>query len=189
MYVYNYVYNLFFRHFFTIVHVWQKYILIFIGYAYSQGLSEDLIGGLLAAAACSGIIGTFLYPKIRHRIGLQRTGLYALAAEVSSLTLCVVSIFCPGSPFDPLYFSRTSNVKTDNTDSLELSTPSFSNNITAMNITTEAMPTEGPVVTSYVSISLLLTGIIGARIGRFSFRFTNDRLVIYMFIILHEYML
>ncbi|XP_060598850.1 solute carrier family 40 member 1-like isoform X2 [Ruditapes philippinarum] len=137
---------------------------ITIGYAYSQGLSEDLIGGLVAAAACSGIIGTFLYPKIRHQIGLQRTGLYALAAEVSSLTLCVISIFCPGSPFDPLYFSRNSNAEIDSENLIEYTT-SFSNNITTFNVTTEPMTDSASAVTSYVSISLLLTGIIGARIG------------------------
>jgi iron-regulated transporter 1 len=138
---------------------------LFIGYAYSQGLSEDLIGGLVAAAACSGIIGTFLYPKIRHQIGLQRTGLYALAAEVSSLTLCVISIFCPGSPFDPLYFSRNSNAEIDSENLIEYTT-SFSNNITTFNVTTEPMTDSASAVTSYVSISLLLTGIIGARIGK-----------------------
>ncbi|XP_053374081.1 solute carrier family 40 member 1-like [Mercenaria mercenaria] len=138
---------------------------ITIGYAYSQGLSEDLIGGLLAAAACSGIIGTFLYPRIRMRIGLQRTGLYALAAEISSLTLCVISIFCPGSPFDPLYFSRYSKVINNTETITESYLSTFYTNNTTVNVTSEPTTAPAPFASSYVSISLLMTGIIGARIG------------------------
>lgn len=144
-------------------------MIAFSGFAYSQGLSEDLIGILLAIAALSGIIGTFLYPWVRKRIGLQRTGLYALAAELSSLSLCVVSIFCPGSPFDPLYFSTDRNVEimtfnvTESPTSMLNSTTSTS----FQNSSSISPVTSDPYVSSYVSISLLFTGIIGARIGTF----------------------
>ncbi|KAL4222354.1 hypothetical protein ACF0H5_018393 [Mactra antiquata] len=149
---------------------------ITIGFAYTQGLSEDLIGGLLAAAACTGIIGTFIYPRVRKKCGLERTGLYALAAEVASLTLCVVSIFCPGSPFDPLYYSRKGNddIVLPTTESYQTSSIALLNDSmlsSKINVTTDdgttAMVTDRslPVVSSYVSISLLMSGIIGARIG------------------------
>lgn len=72
-------------------------------YAANQGLSESVLGILMGSSAVFGIIGTFAYPIIRHRVGLVRTGLIALSCEVSCLTLCVASIWMPGSPFDPTY--------------------------------------------------------------------------------------
>lgn len=145
---------------------------ITVGYAYSQGLGEDLIGGLVAAAACSGIVGTFFYPWIRRRVGLQRTGMYALAAEISSLTLCVVSIFCPGSTFDPLYYTRSKDeftqITTVSNQEEMITTTSMYVNSSSMyyiNSTTDGSGDSQPVVESHVSISLLLAGIIGARVG------------------------
>ena len=72
-------------------------------YAVTQGLSESVLGILMGSSAVFGIIGTFAYPVIRRHAGLVRTGLIALSCQVSCLTLCIVSIWMPGSPFDPFY--------------------------------------------------------------------------------------
>ena len=155
--------------------------LHYSGYAVSQGLSEDLIGGLLAAAASSGIVGTLIYPRARKRLGLRRTGLVALGAELSSLTLCVISVFMPGSPFDPLYFTRETAadpVLTGNNAYIP-SIPSFKNNtlpVFTENLIDDVTSTvtwnqtslpvfEDTKTHSQVSIALLMAGIIGARIG------------------------
>lgn len=35
-----------------------------------------------------------------YDIGVERSGMVGALAEIAALTLCVVSIWCPGSPFD-----------------------------------------------------------------------------------------
>lgn len=65
-----------------------------------QGISEALIGILMAAGSLFGIFGTFLYPLMRKCLGLPRTGIFGLSMEVLSLVPCVLSIWMPGSPFD-----------------------------------------------------------------------------------------
>ena len=82
-------------------------LILFSGYAYSQGLTESLIGGLMALGAITGIIGTFAFTRIRKRIGIERTGLIAFSAEIICLTLCVAAVWAPGSPFDPGYFLKS----------------------------------------------------------------------------------
>jgi iron-regulated transporter 1 len=75
-------------------------------YATTQGVSEAVLGILMGASAVFGILGTFGYPALRRRVGLVRTGIMALSCQVSCLVLCVVSVWMPGSPFDPLYYIR-----------------------------------------------------------------------------------
>ncbi|XP_077978601.1 ferroportin-like isoform X2 [Glandiceps talaboti] len=72
---------------------------ISIGYAYSQGVPEWIIGIFQGAGSISGVLGTVLYPFLRKRVGLERTGLWAITEEMSSLVLCVICIWTPGSPF------------------------------------------------------------------------------------------
>lgn len=57
----------------------------------------------MGCGALVGILGTLAFPKVRQRVGLERTGLIALGIQVTCLISCVVSIFVPGSPFDPGY--------------------------------------------------------------------------------------
>lgn len=149
--------------------------IVSAGYAYSQGLSEDLIGILLACAASTGIVATFLYPRIRRAIGLHRTGLYALGTEVTFLTLCVASVFCPGSPFDPGYYARARPPEVNPEILFENSTNDFLylytnlNNTTVhsvSNFTSTEQTTIAQTPSSYISIAFLMAGIIGARVGK-----------------------
>ena len=131
-----------------------------------------------------------LYPALRRKYGLQRTALYALAAQICCLTLCVVSVFCPGSPFDPLFFTRSREEYTTNSDkntsdffisfvssngdtnrTVSYSNVTLSNSISTMPNSYEVVGEHGHSTASYVSTSLLLAGIIGSRAGKhFSWR-------------------
>lgn len=64
-------------------------------------------------------LGSFFYPVLRSRIGLCRTGLYSLGLQLSCISLCVVSIWLPGSPFDPVgYFGLRRHIDTTNTTNI-----------------------------------------------------------------------
>ncbi|XP_064638843.1 solute carrier family 40 protein member 1-like isoform X2 [Lineus longissimus] len=77
------------------------------GYAYSQGMTESVLGIMMALGAIAGILGTFNFQFLRGQVGLVRTGLISLVLEVSCLSLCVGSIWAPGSAFDPLNLMKT----------------------------------------------------------------------------------
>lgn len=76
------------------------------GYMYAQGVTEAVLGAATAVAGLMGITGTFLFTRVRKRLGLERTGVIAFLAEISCLTLAVASIWVTGSPFDMHYKSR-----------------------------------------------------------------------------------
>ena len=57
----------------------------------------------MALSGLTGIIGTIVFTILRRRIGLERTGLVAFNLEILCITLCVLSVWMPGSPFEPLY--------------------------------------------------------------------------------------
>lgn len=122
------------------------------GYAYSQGVPESLLGVLLAVGACMGLLGSITFPLLVRCIGVERTGLYGFALEVACLTLCVGSVWAPGSPFDP------SAVRTGINEN-----PFLNSNVTAGNLTSTHFSVEPPE--SYTSVILLMSGIVAARFG------------------------
>lgn len=65
-----------------------------------QGVSEGMVGLTMGISASFGIFGTFMYPVMRRRLGLTRTGIFGLSFEIMSLIFCVVSVWMPGSPFN-----------------------------------------------------------------------------------------
>jgi solute carrier family 40 (iron-regulated transporter), member 1 len=120
-----------FRSCFAIVDGWQIYfknrvapagialaclyftVLSFSGvtntYIRTQGLSESVISIMMAVGAVTGIAGTFVFPRARGKIGLERTGLFALSAQLFFLVFCVMSVWLPGSPFDPTFVQQEKN--------------------------------------------------------------------------------
>ena len=52
-------------------------------------------------AGLTGILGTLSYTFLRRKHGLELTGVFAYIAEVACLSLCVVSLFAPGTLFAP----------------------------------------------------------------------------------------
>ncbi|EFX70364.1 putative ferroportin [Daphnia pulex] len=123
---------------------------ITMGYAYSQGVPESILGILLAVGAAVGLLGSVVFPFLVRCMGVERTGLYGFALEIACLTLCVASVWAPGTPFDPASVS-ISNL--DNPFALKNS----SRNSTAGSYE------DGPE--SYTSVILLMAGIILARFG------------------------
>ncbi|KAL3832525.1 hypothetical protein ACJMK2_024160 [Sinanodonta woodiana] len=163
---------------------------ITVGYSYSQGINESIISILMASGALFGITGTLIFPRIRRKLGLERTGLFGLGAQIFSLCFCVASVFAPGSPFDPFYFQRPPKSVSACNQTVPGSnvTNSITLNVTSSPVyllsqTSSSLPAGDLGVTnnngievqssllcpaetrSYISISLLLGGIIAARCG------------------------
>ncbi|XP_066301941.1 solute carrier family 40 member 1-like [Branchiostoma lanceolatum] len=164
---------------------------IMVGFVYTQGLSELAVSLLVAAGALLGVAGTFVYPPLRKKVGLHRTGLISGTLHWSILILCVASVWAPGSPFDPFYYTRASNVTlTDVTLPPDVSLPptytpisnssvfpgSFNETIfpTLVDNTTAVPedPTEGRPLWMYTSVALLMTGVTLGRIGLWMYDLT-----------------
>lgn len=150
------------------------------GFSYTQGINESIMGALMGAGALFGILGTIVYPRMRKCVGLQKTGLFGLSFQISFLTLCVASVWSPGSPFDINYRNNKDgdDVRAD-ANATEL--PPLFNTTTPpplFNTTTPGPSDPGTSDDSwedYISVGLLMTGIIGARFGKIFFHF-HDRL-------------
>ncbi|ELU08589.1 hypothetical protein CAPTEDRAFT_197742 [Capitella teleta] len=130
-------------------------------FAKAQGLSEAIVGLLQSIGALFGVLGTIIFPVLRKRLGLTRTGMCSFFLLLVSLVPCLVSIWAPGSPFDPSFLSRRGEINdginytlTDFADesvfSYELSEESY----TIANNTAQQ---------SYLSVGLLMGGIVIAR--------------------------
>ncbi|KAI8782423.1 solute carrier family 40 member 1 [Biomphalaria glabrata] len=125
-----------------------------VGYAKTQGVSELLIGIMMALSASFGILGTFLYPFMRTRLGLARTGIVGLSLQISCLLFCVISVWMPGSKFD---LTSGHSVTTKNETNCSEILPN--GNVT--------LPCAEAVlhVSDNISVWMLLAGIITSRFG------------------------
>nr|XP_047129718.1 solute carrier family 40 protein member 1 [Hydra vulgaris] len=137
---------------------------ITVGYAYSQSVKEIYVSILFGSGALSGIFGTFLFPFIRNKLGLVKCGVVALGFECTMLLLCVASIWAPGSP------SNLKILKKYETES-SLNSSFFSHH-------QNSTKTQLPATTSYsyVSIYLLMVGIVLSRAGLWMFDLTITQL-------------
>ncbi|KAK2142599.1 hypothetical protein LSH36_935g00079 [Paralvinella palmiformis] len=68
-----------------------------IGYAYANGITESIVGILTGLAGIAGILGSLIYPMLRTRLGLEKTGIFGFWFEISCLTLPLISIWLPGN--------------------------------------------------------------------------------------------
>uniref|UniRef100_A0A8C9V6E9 Solute carrier family 40 member n=1 Tax=Scleropages formosus TaxID=113540 RepID=A0A8C9V6E9_SCLFO len=153
------------------------------GYAYTQGLNGSVLSLLMGASAICGIFGTVAFTWIRRHCGLVRTGFVSGAAQLSCLLLCVASVFAPGSPFDlsvspfqdlvsRLLGSPSPLPEIGPTEETARST------LGLLNATAEAVDLEDVrMVDSYLSVGLLFTGVIAARVGLWSFDLTVTQLI------------
>lgn len=136
-------------------------------------------------------MGAISYPKIRQCVGLERTGLFGLGAEILCLCLCVVSVWIPNSPFD-LFGSSKTPVPETSTAMCQNSTLMYTANGTSVTSTVynateafinvtispesivtpcnESTYTFNEVTTPDISIWLLMIGIITARFGKSVFQ-------------------
>lgn len=70
-------------------------------YCLMQCVPESILGILVAVSAVIGIVGSISFHKLRSLIGLERSGSIGMVQLVFSLGLCVLSVWLPGSTFDP----------------------------------------------------------------------------------------
>ncbi|XP_054827074.1 solute carrier family 40 member 1 [Eublepharis macularius] len=159
------------------------------GYAYTQGLSGSTLSLLMGASAITGIMGTVAFTWLRRRCGLVRTGIISGIAQFASLVFCVISVFMPGSPLD-LSVSPFTDISARLFESSPLPTMAPEAAVPEMPLTT-AMPVlangsafvngsdpgMSPSSVPLVSVSLLFTGVIAARIGLWSFDLTVTQLL------------
>jgi len=174
-----------------------------ISYAYSQCFSELMVGVLLAGAAVTGIIATCVFPVMREKIGLIRTGLLNAFFQISTLGLCIPSVFVPGSPFILLSVNQEQQVS--NTSQPQTTTDTAFSFISANDsVSTGAITSPTPDMfqnstsvgsensgtdlffkclegvkppSSYLSVSVLMAGIILARVGLWGFDLTITQLI------------
>jgi len=133
--------------------------VVYTGYIYSSGVSPLVVGVCIGLAGATGILGTFLFTRLRQRLGLERTGIIAFSMEASCLSLAVASVWAPGSPFnvdlspfDHDLSSCSVNTSTSNVTTTDVRCSSGGSwNVDGVN----------------VSIILLLIGIISSRIGKY----------------------
>ncbi|XP_013881655.1 solute carrier family 40 member 1 [Austrofundulus limnaeus] len=146
------------------------------GYAYTQGLNGSVLSLLMGASAVSGICGTVAFTWVRKKCGLIRTGFISGVVQLSCLTMCVFSVFAPGSPFD-LTVSPFQDLYTHLVGGQSL--PEADHVLTGVNATTTAPPPaqELPPLQSYMSVSMLFAGVIAARVGLWSFDLTVTQLI------------
>ncbi|XP_069682795.1 ferroportin-like isoform X2 [Periplaneta americana] len=74
--------------------------LLMTAYGNTQ-VTSSIIGGAQGLAAAFGLFGSLSFPLLRRRIGLNNVGVLGLGLEVAALIPCIVSIWLPGSSFDP----------------------------------------------------------------------------------------
>jgi len=120
-------------------------------FAIMQCVSEAVLGILVAVSALVGIAGSLAFPTLRKLIGVERAGMVGMGALVSTLSLCVVSIWLPGSPFDPAF------VKTNMTEVFEEGS--------GMEVVTDVEDDCAERNIDKTSVTVFLTGIILARFG------------------------
>ena len=116
-------------------------------------------GILMAAGALVGIVGTLIYPVLRNKFGLAKTGIFSYIFDIICLVPCIVSIFVAGSPFQPGFL-----VDVGHTDMVDFTTgytkyddvtfPTMSNTTVVDDVSS-----------SYLSVTVLMAGIVASRAG------------------------
>ena len=137
------------------------------GFCMDQCVTESLLGALVGVSAIVGICGSLTFPILRKKLGLNKTGMIGFLSLTLMLTLCVVSIWLEGSPFDPFYFQ---NKEAQVHISISLNSTSTSDFVpTEANFTrqsgTNNLEDSSCYVSSSLSVSVLLCGIILAKFG------------------------
>ena len=103
-----------------------------------------------------GVFGSISFPFLRKKLGLTRTGLVGMCLLVITLTICLVSIWVEGSPFQPDYFTVAANTTSNSDYALQCS---------SSNSSAEFDDNEFFLPKSFWSVGLLIAGIITARFG------------------------
>ncbi|XP_078056652.1 ferroportin [Mustelus asterias] len=166
------------------------------GYAYTQGISGSLLSLLMGISTIAGLMGTVLFILLRKCYGLVSTGVISSCLHLGCLLLCLFSVFAPGSPFDlssnPMSLHINVSLRNQTTPDTEMNQlhsflPSTNLNQPLLSdrssihwtnntLLYDSLPA-GNYPDSYVSISLLFSGVISARIGLWTFDLTVTQLL------------
>ncbi|XP_065053412.1 solute carrier family 40 member 1-like isoform X2 [Rhopilema esculentum] len=142
------------------------------GYVYTQKISGAVLSVCYGGGSLVGIIGTFLFPRIRKKAGLVKTGLISFWFQCSMLALCVASVWAPGSPSD--LYSEHNHIWQQQTKSAKhLTEMSNRSGLAIHGKIIKSFPIMEANKTSpkpdekfsYTSVSLFLTGLILSRAG------------------------
>ncbi|XP_069317348.1 ferroportin-like isoform X1 [Eulemur rufifrons] len=163
------------------------------GFAYTQGIGGSLLSILTALSALSGLMGTILFTWLRGHYGLVTTGVISSWLHLGCLMLCVFSVFAPGSPFDLAFFSLPLSKNSSSNHGLlkedQVHVYPFERNLnqpivpdrSSIHWTNSTVLFQGQQrpepPESYISIILLFSGVILARIGLWSFDLTVTQLL------------
>ncbi|XP_067843641.1 ferroportin-like isoform X2 [Heptranchias perlo] len=157
------------------------------GYAFAQGISSSVLSIMVALSALTGLIGTMFFTILKKYCGLIHTGCFSSIAQITCLTLCIASVFAPGSPFDlsvPLYSSTPVQLETHATDisNAHVAKPplQFSVNMSIPYYMTLHLPTNltnSTEIKECISIALYFAGAVTARVGLWSFDLTVTQLI------------
>ena len=93
-----------------------------------------------------GVTGSIMFPFLRKCMGLAKTGIFGFISLISCLSLCVVSIFLNGSPFDPYYYQYS--YKNYNQTAEVIPNPKV-----------EEITAEDCFTSSYLSVGILIAGM------------------------------
>lgn len=143
---------------------------ITVGYAYSQGISEDLVGIAMALGSAVGIVGSLSYPFLTKCGSLRCAGLVGFTSQIIATSACVISIFLSGSPFSALTAGTQVHqlVPDDNINITVRTTVSpvmNSSYVNTVNVGSFIETTRTGAEQDYTSITVMLSGIIAARFG------------------------
>ncbi|KAI1718343.1 ferroportin1 (FPN1) domain-containing protein [Ditylenchus destructor] len=78
-----------------------------LSYGKSQYLPDNVLGAFRSVGSVLGICGALSYTLFERRIGVRNTGFLGLSIQQLFLWLCLVSIWLPGSPFNPSGYARS----------------------------------------------------------------------------------
>lgn len=174
-------------------------------YFLTQGLRSDLIGVFQGIGAILGVTGTIIYPFLRKKVGTVRTGLFGISTQLLILLFCVGAVTIPSnktssraigyyspdcssflnesnseiksssvigvtssSPYATICVSQISPNPSRSLMSSQSCQPAFQNSSSTSN-----------TGSSHVSIAviLMLTGVVGCRIGLWIFDLAVQQLV------------
>lgn len=121
-------------------------------------MSQGVIGLCMAGAAFTGLLATFAFPPMRKKFGLRWTGISSFTFQNTCLLCSILSIFAPGSPFQPDFIINIWTFDDKCRNNLLI-------NRTA-NCSEQSPGTTMPWNTSSMtSLWLLMAAIIASRIG------------------------
>ena len=128
------------------------------GYAYTQGLAAVHVSICFGLGSLLGISGTFLFPFLRSKFGLIKSGTIGLTIQWSMLMICVGAIWAPGSPS----LLKPSNWESQSYVQVKVHVPQ-NNSVDRNTAPHDGGHTETD--NNYTSIIMILIGIMLSRVG------------------------